>query len=214
MQSGQQARGRSRSALPARRNQCVSGSCSFWNARRPLEDHAVLVPAVAGAVEGAAPASSESATRIRARSASACGRRARRGVGGHVDLPARTGAGQVDVGVAGAVRACSWAADAAGGNGSRLPMHGGQREGRARHLTKLLSLCGGSGQESPNHAPVDGRSKYESRYEADITSALRTGQWSQGASHKGLISIVAVRASGCSPANWTAASRVAHSTTS
>jgi hypothetical protein len=32
------------------------------------------------------------------------GRRARRGVGGHVDLPARTGAVQVDVGVAGAVR--------------------------------------------------------------------------------------------------------------
>ncbi len=54
--------------------------------------------------EGAAPASSGSATRIRARSASACGRRARRGAGGHVDLPARTGAGQVDVGVAGAVR--------------------------------------------------------------------------------------------------------------
>jgi hypothetical protein len=27
------ARGRSRSALPARRNQRVSGSCSFWNAR-------------------------------------------------------------------------------------------------------------------------------------------------------------------------------------
>jgi len=77
-----------------------------WRAgpRAPLEDHAVQVPAVAGAVEGAAPASSESATRIRARSASACGRRARRGAGGHVDLPARTGAVQVDVGVAGAVR--------------------------------------------------------------------------------------------------------------
>jgi hypothetical protein len=60
-QSGQQARGRSRSALPARRKQRVSGSCSFWNGRRPLEDHAVHVPAVAGAVEGAAPASSESA---------------------------------------------------------------------------------------------------------------------------------------------------------
>ena len=41
-QSGQQARGRSRSALPARRNQRVSGSCSFWNARGPLKDHAVL----------------------------------------------------------------------------------------------------------------------------------------------------------------------------
>ena len=38
-QSGQQARGRSRSALPARRNQRVSGSCSFWNARGPLENH-------------------------------------------------------------------------------------------------------------------------------------------------------------------------------
>ena len=100
-QSGQQARGRSRSALPARRNQRVSGSCSFWNTRRPMEDHAVHVAAVAGAVEGAAPASSKSATRIRARSASACGRRARCGAGGHVDLPARTGAVQVDVGVTG-----------------------------------------------------------------------------------------------------------------
>lgn len=36
--------------LPARRNQRVSGSCSFWNARGPLEDHAVHVPADAGAV--------------------------------------------------------------------------------------------------------------------------------------------------------------------
>ena len=53
---------------------------------------------------GAAPASSESATRIRALPASACGRRARRGVGGHVDLPARTGAVQGDFGVARAVR--------------------------------------------------------------------------------------------------------------
>jgi hypothetical protein len=89
---------------PARRNRRVSGSCSFRNARRSPEDHAVHVPAVAGAVEGAAPASSGSATRIRARSASACGRRARRGARGHADLPARTGAVQVDVGVAGAVR--------------------------------------------------------------------------------------------------------------
>jgi hypothetical protein len=32
-----------------------------------------------------------------------CGRRTRRGAGDHIDLPARTGAGQVDVGVAGAV---------------------------------------------------------------------------------------------------------------
>jgi hypothetical protein len=51
-QSGQQAGERSRSALPARRNQRVSGSCSFWNARRSLEDHAVHIPAVAGAVRG------------------------------------------------------------------------------------------------------------------------------------------------------------------
>jgi ketosteroid isomerase-like protein len=72
----------------------------------------------AGAVEGAAPASSESATRIRERSASACGRRARRGAGGHADLPARTGAVQVDVGVAGAVRVPALGvAGAAGGHG-------------------------------------------------------------------------------------------------
>ncbi len=46
------------------------------------------------------------------------------GADGHVDLPARTGAGQVDVGVAGAVRVPALgAADAAGGNGSRPPMH-------------------------------------------------------------------------------------------
>jgi ketosteroid isomerase-like protein len=44
------SQGRSRSALPARRNQRVSGSCSFWNARGPLGDHAVHVPADAGAV--------------------------------------------------------------------------------------------------------------------------------------------------------------------
>jgi len=55
--------------------------------------------------EGAAPAPSGSAARIRARSASAGGRRARRGSGyADVCLPARTGAVQVDVGVAGAVR--------------------------------------------------------------------------------------------------------------
>jgi hypothetical protein len=42
--------GRSRSAPPTTRDQRVSGSYSFWNARRPLEDHAVHVPAVAGAV--------------------------------------------------------------------------------------------------------------------------------------------------------------------
>ena len=39
----------------------------------------------------------ESVTRIRARSASAYGRPARRGADGHVGLPARTGAVQVDV---------------------------------------------------------------------------------------------------------------------
>src|SRR5258708_14039122 len=49
-QSGQQTGGRSRSALPARRNQRVSGSCSFWKHGGPLEDHAVHVPADAGPV--------------------------------------------------------------------------------------------------------------------------------------------------------------------
>ena len=68
--------------------------------------------------EGAAPASSESATRMRAPSASACGRRARRGAGGHADLPARTGAVQADAGVAGAVRVPALGvAAAAGGRG-------------------------------------------------------------------------------------------------
>jgi hypothetical protein len=128
-QSGQQAGGRSRSALPARRNQRVSGSCSFWTHGGHLEDHAVHVPAVAGAVEGAAPASSESGTPIRARSASACGRRARRGAGGHVDLPARTGAGQVEVGAGGAVRVPALgAAGAAGGHGSRPPIDAPTRQ--------------------------------------------------------------------------------------
>jgi hypothetical protein len=46
-----------------------------------VEHRAAHGPADAGAVEGAAPASGESATRARARSASACGRRARRGTG-------------------------------------------------------------------------------------------------------------------------------------
>src|SRR5450755_429791 len=103
-QSGQQARGRSGSALPARRNQRVSGSCSFRNARGPPEDHAVHVPADAGAVRrgllrhlaspppdfghAPQPLASPSTTRLRLR---------RR-------LPARTGAVQVDVGVTGAVR--------------------------------------------------------------------------------------------------------------
>ena len=103
-QSGHK-QGTSRSALPARRNQRVSGSCSFWNARGPLEDHAVHVPAVAGAVRrgllrhlaspppgfGHVPhplavAEHDAAPAVRRR------------------LPARTGAVQVDVGVAGAVR--------------------------------------------------------------------------------------------------------------
>ena len=123
-QSGQQARGRSRFALLARRNQRVSGSCSFWNARGPLEDHAVHVPADAGAVRrgllrhlaspppgfghvpqplavaehDAAPATPTSACPYRGRA----GRR-RRGR----SRPC----------------ACSWGADAAGGHGSRPPMH-------------------------------------------------------------------------------------------
>jgi ketosteroid isomerase-like protein len=76
--------------------------------------------------EGAAPSSSESVTRIRARSASAsaCGRRSRRSAADRVDLPARTGAVQVDVGIAGAVRVPALgAADAAGGHGSCPAMH-------------------------------------------------------------------------------------------
>jgi hypothetical protein len=77
--------------------------------------------------EGAAPASSGSATRIRARSASACGRRARRGAGGHVDLPARTGAGQVDVGVAGAVRVPALGAVGAAGGHEVESGTGGRR---------------------------------------------------------------------------------------
>ena len=80
--------------------------------------------------EGAAPASSGSVTRIRARSASACGRRARRGAGGHVDLPARTGAVQVDVGVAGAVHVpARGAVGAAGGHGSHRCTEGNVKVG-------------------------------------------------------------------------------------
>ncbi len=82
----------------------VSGSCSFWNARRPMEDHAGHVAAVAGAVGGGCSGIWRVRHPDRARSASACGRRARRGAGGHVDLPARTGAVQVDVGGAGGHR--------------------------------------------------------------------------------------------------------------
>ncbi len=102
--SGQPARGGSRSALPARRNQRVSGSCSFWNARGPPEDHAVHVPADAGAVRRgllrhlADPPPGFGTFRIRLRSPSTTRLRLRQ------RLPARTGAVQVDVGVAGAVR--------------------------------------------------------------------------------------------------------------
>ena len=91
-------------ALPARRNQRASSSCSFWNAWRPLEDRAAHVPADAGAVGGDCSdikrvRHPDSGTfRIRLRLPSTMWRR------GHLDLPARTGAVQVDVGVAGAVR--------------------------------------------------------------------------------------------------------------
>lgn len=123
-QSGQQARGRSRSALPARRNQRVSGSYSFWNARGLLEGHAVHVPADAGAVRRgllrhlASPPPGVGTFRSRLRSPSTTRLRLRR------RLPARTGVVQVDVGVAGAAScAWSWGAGAAGGHGSRPPMH-------------------------------------------------------------------------------------------
>ena len=118
------SQGRSRSALLARRNQRVSGSCSFWNARGPLEDHAVHVPADAGAVRrgllrhlaspppgfghvphplavaehDAAPATPTSTCPYRGRA----GRRRR-----SRSRPC----------------ACSWGAGAAGGHGSRPPMH-------------------------------------------------------------------------------------------
>jgi len=106
-------------ATGQRRNQRVSGSCSFWNARGATgRSRSTCTSRCRSSQEGAAPAPSESATRIRALFASACGRRARRGAGGHVDLPARTGAVQVDVGVAGAVRVPALgAAAAAGGHG-------------------------------------------------------------------------------------------------
>jgi hypothetical protein len=65
----QQARRRSRSALPARRNQRVSGSCSFWNAGGHWKITQHMYQQLPEQSEGAAPASSESATRIRARSA-------------------------------------------------------------------------------------------------------------------------------------------------
>jgi hypothetical protein len=101
-QSGQQARGRSRSALPARRNQRVSGSCSFWNARGPLENHACTSRCRSsrrGLLRHLASPPPDSGTfRIRLRSPSTTRLRLRR------RLRARTGAVQVDVGVAGAVR--------------------------------------------------------------------------------------------------------------
>jgi hypothetical protein len=92
---------------------------------------------------GVAPTSCESATPIRTCSASACGRLARRGVG-HVDLPARTGAVQVDTGVV-PLRPCACSRGGRCCWQSRLPpiTACGQRECRACHLTKLLSLCGG-----------------------------------------------------------------------
>jgi hypothetical protein len=101
-QSGQQARGRSRSALLAKRNQRVSGSCSFWNAGSTGRSR--MYQQMPEQQEGAAPASSESATRIRIRPhplRSPSTTRLRL----HRRLRARTGAVQVDVGVAGAVRA-------------------------------------------------------------------------------------------------------------
>ena len=100
-QSGQQARGRSRSALLAKRNQRVSGSCSFWNAGSTGRSR--MYQQMPEQQEGAAPASSESATRIRIRPhplRSPSTTRLRL----HRRLRARTGAVQVDAGVAGAIR--------------------------------------------------------------------------------------------------------------
>ena len=60
------ARGRSRSALPARRNQRASGNCSFWNERGPAgRSRTTCTSRCRSSPEGAAPASSESATRTR-----------------------------------------------------------------------------------------------------------------------------------------------------
>ena len=98
------ATGRSRSAPPARRNQRVSGNCSFWNAQGPAgRSRSTYTSGCRSSFEGAAPASSESATRIGHFPSSASRRPARRGAGHYVDLPARTGAVQVDGGVTGAV---------------------------------------------------------------------------------------------------------------
>jgi ketosteroid isomerase-like protein len=72
--------------------------------------------------EGAAPASGDFATRIRARSASARGRRARRGSGyADVYLPVQGPCRQTSRSRS---RPCaSWGAGAAAGHGSRPPMH-------------------------------------------------------------------------------------------
>ena len=124
-QSGQQARGRSGSALPARRNQRVSGSCSFLNARGPPEDHAVHVPADAGAVRrgllrhlaSPPPGSGHHVPHPLA-------------VAEHDAAPATPTSTCPYRGRAGRRRrsrsrpcACSWGAGAAGGHGSRPPMH-------------------------------------------------------------------------------------------
>jgi hypothetical protein len=100
--------GRSQSALPARCNQRVSGSCSFWNARGPLEDHAGTSRCRSsrrGLLRHLASPPPDSGTFcIRWRSPSTTRLRLRR------RLPARTGAVQVDTGVAGAVRVPALAA--------------------------------------------------------------------------------------------------------
>jgi hypothetical protein len=118
-QSGQQAIGRSRSALLAKRNQRVSGSCSFWNAGSTGRSR--MYQQMPEQQEGAAPASSDSAIRIRIRPhplPSPSTTRLRL----HRRLRARTGAVQVDVGVAGAVRApCSWGAGPDGPGRGRSP---------------------------------------------------------------------------------------------
>jgi hypothetical protein len=86
--------------------------------------------------EGAAPASGGTASRMWAHSASACGRRARRGSALRRRLRARTGAVQVDVGVGGAVRVPALRAPT-------LRLHG------LRQLTKR-----GSRGSSPGRRPA------------------------------------------------------------
>ena len=108
--------------------------------------------------------------RLRARSASACGRRARRGADGHVGLPARTGAVQVDIGVAEAVTSavlgrwrgrCPAAFDRRHGNvGGRRGR--ADRQGRALYLPEPSLVLGELPQASrfnragqaPGHRPV------------------------------------------------------------